>query len=158
MKTCTPTARAPGVSVSGMMCSAIVATSFTCSLVSARHVPSALRESHPASTPAIAGAERTPPRSIAARRSASRRSTTSCDNRGRFSMSAYLATRGGGGEDHRRLERTIPSYLPKNLRELGLCPHRRERRPMQRQQREERVSNLHRFPQVAECLRPAALA
>src|SRR3989441_6714137 len=81
MKRCTPTPRAPGVSVSGRMCSAIAATSSSCSDVSARdvHAPSGVRRaSQPASTPATVDAERAPPSKRATRRSASRRSIAGC--------------------------------------------------------------------------------
>src|SRR5207244_13125804 len=74
-----PPARAPGVSGSGRMWSAMVATRFAWSGVSARgfHAPSGTdRASQPASTPAMVGAARTPPNKRAARRSASRRSIT----------------------------------------------------------------------------------
>jgi hypothetical protein len=75
----TPAARAPGVSVAGMMCSASVATSSDCAAVS---VPAAERSAvvaaahsspSPDSTPDTVDAERTPPRIKPARRSASRR-------------------------------------------------------------------------------------
>src|SRR5438309_1891715 len=71
MKRCTPTVRAPGVSVSGRMCSAMVATSSSWSELSARgaHAPFGVRRaSHPARTPATVDAESAPPSNTAARR------------------------------------------------------------------------------------------
>src|SRR6266566_4217141 len=131
MNRCTPTARAPGVSVSGRMCSAMVATRSACSALRALgvHAPSGTsRALQPASTPATVGAARAPPSSSAARRNASRRSIASfevmvgaprrpppcktCATRGprEGRMTVRIGILGGGNisETHTRAARETP--------------------------------------------------